>query len=434
MRTALSLTSFAVLCGPAFAGLHYSGESYRELPARWRGYLPDHRALRSTAGAQFRTGGPAAPLRDQYADAALKLETATKSRELTADELADLGALYVRLGQAPKAIELLRPAVRKHPEHFRIAANLGTAWQYAGDLEQASAMLEDAVRLAPANWKDAERLHLRLVQLRAKEGKQAKEPQAPDDLFGVRFRGPDGKASPGGLDPVELKKLPANDVALVQQLALWLPGDGRLLWLLAELANAHGDVRTAANILDGCVTEFALAADDVRTRRTLYRTAADDLENRTGHQTERGTIAFKSSRALARGLDPSRLPTIQPDGVNALPWPAVGETELGPKLKPIFLKYLDDLDGKRVTLTGYITPVGNAAAELTGFLFTEFPVGCWFCEIPGPSQVIAVDLVAGTTTEPSRAVVRITATLKLNRADPERFPVTLTDARVGPAD
>ena len=46
--------------------------------------------------------------------------------------------------------------------------------------------------------------------------------------------------------------------AVVQQLALWLPADGRLLWQLGEIANATGDVRTAANILDGCVTEFAM--------------------------------------------------------------------------------------------------------------------------------------------------------------------------------
>ena len=58
----------------------------------------------------------------------------------------------------------------------------------------------------------------------------------------------------------ERKKLPANAVAVVQQLALWLPADGRLLWQLGELANVHGDVRTAAAILEGCVTELALGA------------------------------------------------------------------------------------------------------------------------------------------------------------------------------
>ena len=30
-----------------------------------------------------------------------------------------------------------------------------------------------------------------------------------------------------------------------------------MLWQLGELANAHGDVATAAAILEGCVTEFA---------------------------------------------------------------------------------------------------------------------------------------------------------------------------------
>ena len=50
---------------------------------------------------------------------------------------------------------------------------------------------------------------------------------APDDLFGVAFVRPGGKPEranrPGGR-----KKLPADDVAIAQQLALSLPEDGRL--------------------------------------------------------------------------------------------------------------------------------------------------------------------------------------------------------------
>ena len=69
----------------------------------------------------------------------------------------------------------------------------------------------------------------------------------------------------------ERKKLPENAVAVVEQLALWLPADGRLLWQLGELANAHGDVATAAAILEGCVTEFALGAPELRKRRQVYR-------------------------------------------------------------------------------------------------------------------------------------------------------------------
>ena len=75
---------------------------------------------------------------DRYLDAAAKLEKTAKERKLTADEKADLGAIYVRLGELNKAVAALREAQREHPNHFAIAANLGTAWQLLGNLEQAS--------------------------------------------------------------------------------------------------------------------------------------------------------------------------------------------------------------------------------------------------------------------------------------------------------
>jgi hypothetical protein len=71
---------------------------------------------------------------------------------------------------------------------------------------------------------------------------------------------------------------------------------------------------------------------------------------------------------------------------------------------------------------------------LTGFLFTEFPVGCWFCESPGPTQVLTVELADGVITQYTRAALKVTGTLRLNRSDPERFPFTITDAQIRQAD
>src|SRR5262249_21710887 len=191
---------------------------------------------------------------------------------------ADLGALYVRLGDVNKAIELLRAAQREHPQHFRVVANLGTAWQLQGNLDQALACLEQSVKLVPGKYEKAEQQHLKLVRLRRA---QEKKVQALDDLLGVRFIDDRGKYTRGTLAAAEAKKLPAGAAATVQQLALWLPADGRLLWLLAELANAHGDPRTAAAIMDGCVTEFGLHAAELRRHRQATRAAAAGLAKAT---------------------------------------------------------------------------------------------------------------------------------------------------------
>jgi hypothetical protein len=89
----------------ARAGLYYSGESVAELPSQWRGFLLDQRLLRNIAVQP----GPNAlpnPTRERYLQAASELEKTADQRNLTADELADLGALYVRLGDSGKAVQL----------------------------------------------------------------------------------------------------------------------------------------------------------------------------------------------------------------------------------------------------------------------------------------------------------------------------------------
>src|SRR5262249_44122048 len=156
-------------------------------------------------------------------------EKAAKTGTLTADELADLGALYVRLGATSKAVPLLRKAQQAHPNHFAINANLGTAWQLHGDLDQAAVALQHAVKLAPGKLREAEEYHLKLVRLRLKA---KKGDDGLDDLFGVRYLDDKGAYTPGKLAAAERKKLPAAAVAVTQQLGLWLPSDGRILWQL----------------------------------------------------------------------------------------------------------------------------------------------------------------------------------------------------------
>src|SRR5205823_3935266 len=92
------------------------------------------------------------------------------------------------------------------------------------------------------NWfKQAERYQLTLLRLRMREGFGRRAGGRPvpatdvDALFGVRFIGPSGEYEAGKIADAERSKLPADAVAIVQQLLLWFPDDTRLLWLLGEL-------------------------------------------------------------------------------------------------------------------------------------------------------------------------------------------------------
>jgi tetratricopeptide (TPR) repeat protein len=424
-----------LLCPGARAGLYYSGEAFAELPSQWRGFLLDQRALRNAAAEP--KGAPATPLRAAYLEAAAALEKTAKLKALSADQLADLGALYVRLGQSGKAVELLREAQRTHPDHFAINANLGAAWQTQGDLGQAALALQQAVRLASEKNKPAEQLHLKLVRLRAA---QAKDMQGLDDLFGVRYVGESGKYEVGKLADEQRKKMPADAAALLQRLALSLPADGRLLWQLAELANAHGDPKTAAAIMDGCVNEFGMNDADLRQHRQLTRTAADARDSapqedpKPTHEGHLGGLKPKSRRPLPTQFSLSDLPPVSKDGVNMLPWPVLAETIMpAGEFKPSFIKYLKELDGKQVAVAGFMQPLGEDN-ELGSFMLIEYPVGCWYCETPEITGIVAVDLPPGKTTEFRRGLVKVVGTLKLNGNDPESFLYTLTKAKVTEAD
>ena len=103
----------------AIAGVHYSGETYNTLPSQWQGFITDQRSLRNPA-RKARKDLPATPLRKRYLKSAEQLQALAKKRTLSAKEQADLGALYLRLGEITQAITVLRQAQKAHPKHFEI--------------------------------------------------------------------------------------------------------------------------------------------------------------------------------------------------------------------------------------------------------------------------------------------------------------------------
>jgi hypothetical protein len=431
----VAVVAFLSLGAAARAGLHYSGEVMAELPSQWRGFLLDQRTLRGI-GARPTPALPAGPARQRYEEAATRLQRQARERPLTADERADLGALHLRLGEVDPALAVLRAAQRDHPDHFRTVANLGTAWQLQGDLAQAAHCLQDAVRLAPPKLRPGEEFHLKLVRLRHDQPRDA---TGLDDLFGVRYVGDDGPYTPGQLAKAERLKLPPEAVAVTQQLALWLPADGRLLWQLAELANAGGDVRTAAAVMDGCVTEFGLRDPELRRHRQALRAVAGDApavgtaDVKAAHEGHGNLFKVRSRRPLLTRLDQQPLPRVQADGLNALPWTVLGETTLDRRYRPTFANYLQELEGKQVVLSGFMQPLGEGA-ELAAFMLVEYPVGCWFCEMPDMTGIVMVELPAGKAASYTRGLVKVVGALKLNASDPENFLYAVVGAEVGAAD
>lgn len=88
--------------GTLIAGVYYSKESYNELPSQWRGLLMDQRQLRQLALEPKQT---ASELRKKYLQDKSRLDKLSKERKLLPEEFADLGALLIRLNQAPIALK-----------------------------------------------------------------------------------------------------------------------------------------------------------------------------------------------------------------------------------------------------------------------------------------------------------------------------------------
>src|SRR5207249_1322188 len=104
-------------------------------------------------------------------------------------------------------------------------------------------------------------------------------------------------------------------------------------------------------------------------------------------------------------------------------------TTLDRNYRPTFPNYLKQLDGKRVALNGFMQPL-QQELELGSFLLIEYPVGCWYCEMPDMTSIVFAELPAGKTAAYRRSLVKIIGTLRLNSTDPENFLFTIEDAAV----
>jgi hypothetical protein len=204
----------------------------------------------------------------------------------------------IRLRQYDRALEMLTaasrdPLVSRSPAYYPVLCHLSLVHAVKGEfrdalrylIEARSSFPTDPVVLNPEMSKEqlawcrkVDREYLvKLLNLRAKE--QASRPpgqpghvETVDALFDVRFVGDSGEFEPGKLAASEREKLPKDAVAVVQQLLLWLPGDERLSWLLAELYNANGDLKSAETLYDQRVNNgFQTAA--LKEHRRLVKDA-----------------------------------------------------------------------------------------------------------------------------------------------------------------
>ena len=128
-------------------------------------------------------------------------------------------------------------------------------------------------------------------------------------------------------------------------------------------------------------------------------------------------------------------------GFPSLIWPKLydiqfvkGQDKFGEFDKPVFSAAAKSLQGKKVSIPGYMVPFDNGVRSTSHFMFSSMPLNaCFFCGVGGPETVIEVFGKAPVAY--SEKPVEITGVLKLNDKDPDKMIYVLEGAEVaGPIE
>lgn len=229
-------------------------------------------------------------------------------RNLSPEEKFALSGDLLRLRFNPSAVDealgLLSGLSRRPPEgfefpflaHYSYTFALRGEWPSAFDQADSAiadyALPQKLLKLSKEQldwYRNFERqFHVPLLRHRRDESRVRKRPgETPglDPLFRpqgkkdgvVRFVGESGEFEVGTIAASEKAKLPSDALAIVQQLVLWYPSDDRLMWQLAELYNALGDVKTSAKLFEMCVRDLKPKSHELRDHRSLVLPAAEKL-------------------------------------------------------------------------------------------------------------------------------------------------------------
>jgi len=291
----ISLVAFCASANPAAAGIYrvYTPSDRIETPGATP--LP-FRLFREITTKFLQIGNDQLKPnqnRDAYLKAAQQLQGKLRAGTITTDERVTLSEYLLRLRRFEEAVEVLTPAAAQDRRNFMVFANLASAHQLAGRLDRAINYLQQAKDVWPTEWPGftkeqlrwfqlAEKYHLRLLRLRyaesIRQGQRPKNAEGLDNLFGdnrgpIHFVGESGSYEPGKIDPREQARMPAEALPIVQQLLIWFPEDTRLLWLLGELYNAHGDLNSAYLLLDDCVWNRHYSDNELRKHWQMVQEA-----------------------------------------------------------------------------------------------------------------------------------------------------------------
>jgi tetratricopeptide (TPR) repeat protein len=323
----IAVTFWLIGLMPLRAGIYLRGDKLQPAasPSQLNDFWRQLQFLRGYGPTDVALGGK--PTQHRL-DFLAKVEKLKRQGKLSPADQADLGGYLLYLKQTTpqhppfeEAVTVLEAGYRADPRHFALAANLGTAYQLTGRLDAAERCLDAAVELADPAQRPLEQLHLTLVRRRMRENFSRGQYPDLDLLFGrpaapFRFVGNQGVWNYGQLAAAEIDKLPGRSAEQatqqIQQLLVWLPDDGRLIWQLGEWALVLHQRKTAAMLLDQAVNAFRLSHPALKLHRSLLQEAThwlNLLELLGSKQRGEAWIVQSMGESLSLGIPGAALGT-----------------------------------------------------------------------------------------------------------------------------
>lgn len=173
-------------------------------------------------------------------------------------EQSDYAAALLHLGQAEQALPILEKLAQEHPDEYVVAANLGTAYELAGQNEKALAWISRGLELNEDSHYGTEWLHVRILQAKIALA------QEPDWLARHSVLGLDFGQEPAPRRPAELsskEKRKDLESALRYQLRERLPLVGPPDATVSDLLFDWGNLVAAFSHLEGALPLYKMALE-----------------------------------------------------------------------------------------------------------------------------------------------------------------------------
>lgn len=78
--------------------------------------------------------------------------------------LSDIAVLLMKAGKVEESLELLKALYKANPEEYKLAANLGTAYELSGEVDSAIVYINRGIELNPESHDGSEWVHIKVLE------------------------------------------------------------------------------------------------------------------------------------------------------------------------------------------------------------------------------------------------------------------------------